>query len=141
MAQFLHIRVDDIDLLLPAFQVHEVMDLDPQNKPHDGQTLWRNQVIPQFDMGLLLDRVSTSRARNYGVVYDRDPLGEQTVMLRIDRVLGLRTPKPEHLHKLPATTTLAHRVFDAVWTDPQPSSQQGQKAYCLKAQLPADFMG
>ena len=136
MAQFLHIRVQDIDLLIPAFQVHEVVDLDHASSPSDGHGLWRNQVIHQFDLAHLLQRPNTTPTRNYGVVYSPDPWIDRCVLMRIDRVLGLKKPRREELHALPGVSTLAHRIFDAIWTDPQ----LGHKAYILKSQLPKDFM-
>lgn len=136
MAQFLHIRVEDIDLLVPALHVHEVVDLDHKNDPGDRHALWRNQVITQLDLAFLLQRPNTGFTRKYGVVYSPQLLDEEPVLMRIDHVLGLRNPKPEQLHPLPSISTIAHKIFDAIWID----SRLNQKGYCLKSQLPSDFM-
>ena len=45
MAQFLHIRVEDIDLLLPALQVHEVIGLEQRTRSAEDHAIWRDQVI------------------------------------------------------------------------------------------------
>jgi hypothetical protein len=56
--------------------------------------------------------------------------------MAIDSVLGLRNPRPEQLHRLPGLKTSANDMFDAIWIDPQ----LGLKAYCVKTQLPGDWL-
>ena len=138
MAQFLHIRVEDIDLLLPALQVHEVIGLEQQNRSAEDHAIWRDQVIASCDLGHLLQRCATAqRHRQYGVVYSPDDLDALPVLMLIDEVLGLRNPTREQLHKLPGIITTAHGLFDGIWID----NKLGLKAYCVKTQLPADFLG
>lgn len=136
MAQFLHIRVEDVDLLLPALQVHEVISLDPDARSSDAHALWREQVLASCDLGQVLQRCPTPRGRAYGVVYSPDESDAAPVLLLIDEVLGLRKPRPEQLHRLPGVKTAAHRWFDALCVD----NQLGFKAYCVRAQLEAGFL-
>ncbi len=136
MAQYLHIRVEDVDLLLPALQVHEVIGLTPQDLETDGHAIWRDQVIAARDLGQVLHRCSTLVAREFGVVYSPDDSDAQPVLLTIDSVLGLRNPQREQLHRLPSLKSSAHGLFDAIWID----ADLGLKAYCVKAQLPVDWL-
>jgi hypothetical protein len=131
MAQFLHIRVEDLDLLLPALQVHEVIGLDPDKRPGEAHALWREQVLVSCDLGQILQRCTEPKCRAYGVVYSADETGAPPVLMLIDEVLGLRKPKPEQLHILPGVKTDAHRWFEALWVD----NQLGFKAYCVRTPL------
>lgn len=131
MAQYLHIRVEDVDLLLPALQVHEVIRLEHQERQADGHVLWRDQVIAACDMGEMLQRCTTAPTRDYGVVFSPDNSDALPVLMVIDEVLGLRNPRREQLHRLPGRQTAAHDVFDAIWID----NKLGLQAYCVKAQL------
>jgi len=137
MAQYLHIRVEDVDLLLPALQVHEVLGLSSQDRQTDGHAIWRDQVIAARDSGQVLARCSTPAAREFGVVYSPNNSDAEPVLMAIDSVLGLRTPRREQLHRLPGLKTSAHAMFDAIWIDPQ----LGLRAYCVKTQLPSDWLG
>jgi len=136
MAQYLHIRVEDVDLLLPALQVHEVIGLTPQDHQTDGHAVWRDQVLAARDLGQVLQRCSTAKAREFGVVYSPDASDAPPVLMAIDSVLGLRNPRREQLHRLPGLKTSAHDMFDAIWID----TQLGLKAYCVKTQLPDDWL-
>lgn len=137
MAQFLHIRVEDVDLLLPALQVHEVIGLEPQDAAVEDHAIWRDQVIASCDLGQVLKRCTLGpRERAYGVVYSPDDSDALPVLMRIDEVLGLRSPQREQLHKLPGAVSPAHGWFDGLWID----AQHGLKAFCVKSQLPADFL-
>lgn len=136
MAQYLHIRVEDIDLLLPALQVHEVIGFESTDPPPDAHALWRDQVLSACDLGQLLKRCEKSLSRNYGVVYSLDHTNSPPVLMVIDEVLGLRHPTREQLHRLPGAPTSAHQLFDALWID----HRKGFKAYCLKTQLPPNFL-
>jgi chemotaxis signal transduction protein len=137
MAQYLHIRVDDIDLLLPALQVHEVIGLEHQDRRADDHAIWRDQVIASCDLGQVLQRSNTAAStRHYGVVYSPNDSDALPVLMLIDEVLGLRNPKREQLHRLPGAMSTAHGLFDGIWID----SEQSLKAYCVKAQLPLDFL-
>lgn len=131
MAQYLHIRVEDVDLLLPALQVHEVIGLDSQERHADGHVLWRDQVIMASDLGKMLQRCTTAPIRGYGVVFSPDNSDAPPVLMVIDEVLGLRNPLREQLHRLPGGQTAAHDLFDAIWID----NKLGVKAYCVKTQL------
>lgn len=136
MAQYLHIRVEDIDLLLPALQVHEVIGLEHTQSQSDGHAIWRDEVIAAFDLGQILQRCSTASPRDYGVVYSIDNADAPPVLMAIDEVLGLRNPQRDQLHKLPGAMTTAHSLFDAIWID----NKLGLKAYCVKAKLPAAIL-
>lgn len=136
MAQYLHIRVEDVDLLLPALQVHEVVGLEQLMPQADGHSLWRDQVIPTRDLGELLQRCEQPGNRSYGVVYSPDETQEPPVLLLIDEVMGLRNPSRDQLHRLPGLTTTAHTLFDAFWVD----NKLGANAYRVKSQLPTDAL-
>lgn len=136
MAQYLHIRVEDIDLLLPALQVHEVVGMDRLEVQADGHVLWREQVIPARDGGQILQRCEHVTQRNYGVVYSPDNSDAPPLLLTIDEVLGLRQPQAGQLHRLPHASPNAQHMFDAVWIN-----SAGTKAYCLRSELnPALFV-
>lgn len=137
MAQFLHIRVEDIDLLLPALQVHEVIGLEQQERAAEDHAIWRDQVIASCDLGHVLQRCPhAAPQRPYGVVYSPDDSDALPILMLIDEVLGLRSPLAEQLHKLPGAVSPAHGWFDGIWID----NKLGLKAYCVKAQLPGDFL-
>lgn len=135
MAQFLHIRVEDLDLLLPALQVHEVIGLDMDKGQGEAHALWREQVLIRCDLGQILQRCPSPKTRAYGVVYSADETDAAPVLMLIDEVLGLRKPKPDQLHKLPGIKTDAHRWFEAIWVE----NQLGFKAYCVRAPLSSEF--
>lgn len=136
MAQYLHIRVEDVDLLLPALQVHEVVGLEQLMPQADGHSLWRDQVIQTRDLGEVLKRCDRPGNRSYGVVYSPDSTEDIPVLLLIDEVMGLRNPSREQLYRLPGATTTAHHLFDAFWVD----NRLGAKAYRVKHQLPTDAL-
>lgn len=136
MAQFLHIRVEDVDLLLPALQVHEVISLDTDAPSSDAHALWRDQILASCDLGQILQRCTTPKSRAYGVVYSPDQSDALPVLMLIDEVLGLRKPKPEQLHRLPGIKNTAHQWFDALCVD----NKLGFKAYCVRATLEAGFL-
>ncbi len=132
MSQFLHIRVEDIDLLLPALRVHEVLSTEKQNRTSEGHAIWRDQVIGRCDLGQVLQRCPVALdSRQYGVVYSPDESDELPILLLIDEVLGLRKVQSGQLHKLPGSTSSAHDWFDGFWID----NKLGLKAYCVKSQL------
>lgn len=137
MAQYLHIRVDDVDLLLPALQVHEVlgMGLGPSDRFGDGHAMWRDLVLHSFDLGHILQRCDAPKHRDYGVVYSLDASETPPVLMMIDEVLGLRNPQRHQLHRLPGIQFISHSLFDAIWID----AKLGHKAYCVKTQLPVHF--
>ncbi|WP_416545128.1 chemotaxis protein CheW [Limnohabitans sp. DCL3] len=139
MAQFLHIRVEDIDLLLPALQVHEVIGLEQRTRSAEDHAIWRDQVIASCDLGFILQRCSSALShRHYGVVYSPDASSDvQPVLMLIDEVLGLRNPTRDQLHKLPGIVTTAHGLFDGIWID----NKLGLKAYCANSHWPANFLG
>lgn len=136
MAQFLHIRVEDVDLLLPALQVHEVISLDMAAQTSDAHALWREQILASCDLGQILQRCTAPKNRAYGVVFSPDASDALPVMMLIDEVLGLRKPRPEQLHRLPGVKTAAHQWFDALWVD----IQLGFKAYCVRTPLEPGFL-
>ena len=131
MAQFLHIRVEDLDLLLPALQVHEVIALETDKGQGEAHALWRGQVLSRCDLGQILQRCSGSKRRAYAVIYSADKMDASPVLMLIDEVLGLRKPQPGQMHKLPGIKTDAHRWFEALWVD----NQLGFKAYCVRSPL------
>jgi hypothetical protein len=135
MAQYLHIRVEDVDLLLPALQVHEVLGLEHQERPSDDHAIWRDLVLAAFDLGQILQRCDAPKPRGFGVVYSHDTSDAEPMMWMIDEVLGLRNPQRDQLHRLPGALSTSHSLFDAIWID----AKLGHKAYCLKAQLPPHF--
>lgn len=136
MAQFLHIRVEDLDLLLPALQVHEVISLETDARPSDAHALWRDQVLASWDLGQVLQRCSAPKSRAYGVVYSLNETDALPVLMLIDEVLGLRKPKADQLHRLPGAKTVAHQWFDALWVD----SALGFKAYCVRSTLQSGYL-
>jgi chemotaxis signal transduction protein len=137
MAQFLHIRVEDIDLLLPALQVHEVIGLEQKDRSAEDHAIWRDEVIASCDLGYILQRCPAALPhRHYGVVYSPDDSDGLPILMLIDEVLGLRNPSKEQLHKLPGGISIAHGLFDGIWID----NKLGLKAYCVKAKLPEDFL-
>lgn len=132
MAQYLHIRVEDVALLIPALQVHEVIGLDNQGPHGDGHVIWRDQAIMACDLGYVLQRCNAAvPTRGYGVVFSPDNSDAPPVLMMIDEVLGLRNPRREQLHRLPNVKTAAHDWFEAIWID----KALGLQAYCLKEQL------
>lgn len=138
MAQYLHIRVEDIDLLLPALQVHEVIGLEPQARSAEDHAIWRDQVIARCDWGHVLERCPKALThRPFGVIYSPDDAAELPVLMLIDEVLGLRTPRPDQLHRLPGALSTAHGLFDGIWIH----HELGLKAYCVKTALPAHLRG
>jgi len=136
MAQYLHIRVEDVDLLLPALQVHEVISLDMAARSSDAHALWREQILTSCDLGQILQRCPAPKSRAYGVVFSPDESDALPVMMLIDDVLGLRKPRAEQLHRLPGAKTAAHQWFDALWVD----NALGLRAYCVRTPLEAGFL-
>ena len=136
MALFLHIRVEDLDILLPALQVHEVIGLDPDKRQGETHAVWREQVLVSYDLGQTLQRCKQPNNRAYGVVFSADETDAPPVLMLIDEVLGLRKPKPEQLHRLPGVKTAAQRWFEALWVD----NQLGFKGYCVRTPLTNELL-
>ena len=116
MSQYLQVKVEDIHVLLPALEVHEVMSLEGLIQS-DGHVAWRDQIIALLDLGQVLGRPSTDE-RGFGVVFNCGDDTTAPVMLQVSEVLGLRTPKERDWRPLPAVSARAQALLDAVWVEP-----------------------
>ena len=117
MSQFLQVKVEDVHVLLPALQVHEVTSLEGLVTQSDAHVAWRDRIIALMDLGQVLGRPS-SLPRHFGVVYSTTEDGAEPVMLQVSEVLGLRTPQPQEWRALPYIQSRAQALLDAVWVEP-----------------------
>jgi len=56
MTQYLQVKVEDIHVLLPALEVHEVTSLEGLVTQGDAHVAWRDRIIALQDLGELLGR-------------------------------------------------------------------------------------
>ncbi len=117
MPQYLQVKVEDIHVLLPALQVHEVTTLEGMVTQADAHVAWRDQIIALMDLGEVLGRPRTC-TRGFGVVYNASDDASAPVMLQVNEVLGLRTPGPRDWRPLPGIQSRAQLLLDAVWVEP-----------------------
>lgn len=117
MSQFLQVKVEDIHVLLPALQVHEVMSLEGLVTQSDAHVAWRDRILALMDLGQVLGRPQ-NHGRHYGVVYSTADEGTEPVMLQVSEVLGLRTPQAQDWRPLPSIQSKAQALLDAVWVEP-----------------------
>lgn len=117
MSRYLQIKVEDIYVLLPALQVHEVAQTDALVTQSDAHVVWRDQVIALVDLGQKLDRTARAR-RSYGVVYSLDDEDQAPVMLQVDEVLGLRSPQVNDMRLLPTVGAETAAWLDGLWLEP-----------------------
>lgn len=117
MSRYLQIKVEDIYVLLPALQVHEVAQTDALVTQADAHVVWRDQVIALVDLGQKLNRPACAK-RGYGVVYSLDDGEQAPVMLQVDEVLGLRSPLSSDMRLLPSVTAETAAWFDGLWLEP-----------------------
>lgn len=127
MTQYLQVKVEDVHVLLPALQVHEVMGLEDVATQNESHVAWRDQVIALLDLGEVLGR-PVRCARSHGVVYSSEDGDAEPVMLRVGEVLGLRTPKEAQWHPLPRLPSRALELLDAVWVEPP----EGRHSYRVR---------
>lgn len=117
MSRYLQIKVEDIYVLLPALQVHEVTQSDALVIQADAHVVWRDQVIALVDLGQKLDRPHCAR-RGYGVVYSLSDDGQAPVMLQVDEVLGLRSPLASDMRALPRLRAETAAWLEGLWLEP-----------------------
>jgi len=117
MTQYLQVKVEDIHVLLPALEVHEVTSLEGLVTQGDAHVAWRDRIIALQDLGELLGRPKSAE-RGFGVVYNCTDDPTIPVMLQVSEVMGLRTPADKDWRALPAVSSRAQALLDAVWVEP-----------------------
>ena len=78
---------------------------------------WRDRIIALQDLGELLGRPKSAE-RGFGVVYNCTDDPTVPVMLQVSEVMGLRTPADKDWRALPAVSSRAQALLDAVWVEP-----------------------
>ena len=117
MVQYLKVKVEDIHVLLPALQVHEVTSLEGLITQGEAHVAWREEVLALLDLGQVLGRPCSSK-RGFGVVFHCQDDAQVPVMLAVNEVLGLRTPQNRDWRALPPVSSRAQQLLDAVWVEP-----------------------
>jgi hypothetical protein len=133
MAIYLQVRAGNLQLLVDALGVHEILSLDALPVGGQGEHVeWRAQVLNSVPVHSFFAQEQGERVM--GVVYSATD-GDQPMMLEVDEVVGLRTIGPNEwlpMPRLPAETMV---FFDALAKDLKSDSQ----VYRLKRPLEASL--
>lgn len=112
MSLYVHGRIGDYRLLLPAERVLEVW---PGRAGAPGGR-WRARDLPEVDLRDLLGVTPASESAH--VAYGAGPDDADTVVLTLDGIVGLLALDTDALTTLPAMSTRAAALFDAVTREP-----------------------
>jgi len=133
MAIYLQVRAGNLQLLVDALGVHEILSLSDLPVGGQGEHVeWRQQVLNSVPVHAFFAQNQGERVM--GVVYSATE-GVQPMMLEVDEVVGLRNIGPADwlpMPRLPSETTI---FFDALVNDLKSESQVYRLRRPLEASL------
>lgn len=118
MRTFLVFTIEPYRLMVDALRVHELLERDRAGRVRGGGHLsWRGRLVPEVALADLLGRKSAAPAGGVDLIYG-DDMSATLVMLRADRVVGLRDINESDLHFLPPLGPELSRLFSGLVLDP-----------------------
>ena len=133
MAIYLQVRAGNLQLLVDALGVHEILSLDALPVGGQGEHVeWRQQVLNSVPVHSFFAQDQGERVM--GVVYSASE-GAPPVMLEVDEVVGLRNIGPADWLPMPRLPHETMVFFDALVQDLKTDSQ----VYRLKRPLEASL--
>jgi hypothetical protein len=133
MAIYLQVRAGDLQILVDALGVHEILSLADLPVGGQGEHVeWRQQVLNSVPVHSFFKQ--TQGERVMGVVYSASE-GETPLMLEVDEVVGLRTIAPNEWLPMPRLPSETMVFFDALVQDLKSDAQ----VYRLKRSLEASL--
>lgn len=133
MAIYLQVRAGNLQLLVDALGVHEILSLEDLPVGGQGEHVeWREQVINSIAVHTFFKQSQGERLM--GVVYSSAE-GNQPMMLEVDEVIGLRNIGSNDWLPMPRLPTETLVFFDALIKDLKSDAQ----VYRLKRPLEASL--
>lgn len=127
MSLYLHGRVGDHRLLLPAERVLEVWP----GRACESAGRWRTRDLPTIDLRSVLGAAIVGEPVH--IAYGASPDDADAVVLTLDGVVGLLALATDALTTLPAISARAAALFDAVTREPVDTR------HLLRLKLQPDF--
>ena len=128
MSLYLHARVGDYRLLLPAERVLEVWP----GRAGEDTGRWRTRDVPVIDLRTVLGTPIGNEA--VYVAYGAAPDDAAAIVLTLDGVVGLLALATDALASLPAISARTAALFDAITREPVGAR------HLLRLKLQPDFV-
>jgi len=119
MRTFLVFTVEPFRLMVDAFRVHELLVRDAAGRIRgSGHMAWRGRLVPEVALPALLGRTADDPAAGGVDLIYGDDMSATLVMLRADRVIGLRRVEDAELRFLPPLVPGLAQLFSGLILDP-----------------------
>lgn len=133
MAIYLQVRAGDLQLLVDALGVHEILSLGDLPVGGQGEHVeWRQQVLNSVAVHSFFAQVQGERLM--GVVYSTTE-GDAPLMLEVDEIIGLRNIGPKDWLPMPRLPQETMVFFDALVNDLKSDAQVYRLRRPLEASL------
>lgn len=133
MAIYLQVRAGDLQLLVDALGVHEILSLGDLPVGGQGEHVeWRQQVLNSVAVHSFFAQVQGERLM--GVVYSTTE-GDAPLMLEVDEIIGLRNIGPNDWLPMPRLPQETMVFFDALVNDLKSDAQVYRLRRPLEASL------
>lgn len=133
MAIYLQVRAGNLQLLVDALGVHEILSLNDLPVGGQGEHLeWRKQVLNSVPVHSFFAQEQGERVM--GVVYSATE-GDAPMMLEVDEIVGLRNIGPKDWLPMPRLPSETMVFFDALVDDLKTDAQVYRLRRPLEASL------
>jgi hypothetical protein len=133
MAIYLQVRAGNLQLLVDALGVHEILSLNDLPVGGQGEHVeWRQQVLNSVPVHAFF--AQTQGERVMGVVYSATE-GDSPLMLEVDEIIGLRNIGPKDWLPMPRLPSETMVFFDALVDDLKTDAQVYRLRRPLQASL------
>jgi hypothetical protein len=133
MAIYLQVRAGNLQLLVDALGVHEILSLNDLPVGGQGEHVeWRQQVLNSVPVHSFF--AQTQGERVMGVVYSATE-GDSPLMLEVDEIIGLRNIGPKDWLPMPRLPSETMVFFDALVDDLKTDAQVYRLRRPLQASL------
>jgi hypothetical protein len=133
MAIYLQVRAGNLQLLVDALGVHEILSLNDLPVGGQGEHVeWRKQVLNTVPVHSFFAQEQGERVM--GVVYSSTE-GDSPLMLEVDEIIGLRNIGPKDWLPMPRLPSETMVFFDALVNDLKTDAQVYRLRRPLQASL------
>ena len=133
MAIYLQVRAGNLQLLVDALGVHEILSLNDLPVGGQGEHVeWRQQVLNSVPVHSFFAQEQGERVM--GVVYSATE-GDSPLMLEVDEIIGLRNIGPKDWLPMPRLPSETMVFFDALVDDLKTDAQVYRLRRPLQASL------
>jgi hypothetical protein len=133
MAIYLQVRAGNLQLLVDALGVHEILSLNDLPVGGQGEHVeWRQQILNSVPVHSFF--AQTQGERVMGVVYSATE-GDSPLMLEVDEIIGLRNIGPKDWLPMPRLPSETMVFFDALVDDLKTDAQVYRLRRPLQASL------